>query len=220
MSASKLLISSAAGGGKTTLIAKLDKTLVVVTDNKSFLFKVPHYRTNGFHGVPAFKEELIGKLKAYKEKFGHKPKNVVIDSITHLYQDMYVWAEENFKGFDKFNAMQSETLALNDMLEKLLLANDVNVIITAHTVWNEGMSSFEIPSVGKFKESGGWYSLVDNAIHISTENNRRIVFTSSLKYPARTTVDIDDKMNIDKYDIVEHMKLLDEAQAESGDYSL
>ena len=220
MAASKLLISSAAGGGKTTLISKLDNTLVVVTDNKSFPFKIPHYRSNGFEGVEQFKEVLISKLKAYKAKYGDKPDNVVIDSITHLYQDMYVWAEANFKGFDKFNAMQSSTLALNDMLEKLLLGNGVNVIITAHTVWNESMSSFEIPSMGKFKEAGGWYSLVDNAIHISTENNRRIIFTSSLKYPARTTVDIEEKMKIDDYDIQKHMKLLEEGSSESDEFGL
>ncbi len=220
MSASKLLISGAASSGKTTVISKLNKALVIVTDNKSFPFKVSHYRYTKFNGLDDFRNVLIEKLKAYKAKYDEKPETVVIDSVTHLYQEMHVWAKHNFKGFDIFNEMQTAVIELNDLIETLLIANGVNVVITAHTTYNEGSGSFEIPAMGKFKETGGWLSLVDNATHISTEHNRRVIFNKSLKYPARSTIDIPDKQNVDDYNIVDHMKLLTEAREDSDDYSI
>ena len=220
MSASKLLISGAASSGKTTVISKLEKAFVIVTDNKSFPFKVPHYRYTKFNGIDEFKSTLIEKLKAYKVKYGEKPDTVVIDSVTHLYQEMHVWAKDNYKGFDIFNEMQTAVISLNSLIETLLIGNGVNVVITAHTTFNEGSGSFEIPAMGKFKETGGWLSLVDNATHISTEHNRRVIFNKSLKYPARSTLDIPDKQTVDEYSIVEHMKLLESASEESDDYSI
>jgi len=216
----KLLISGRASSGKTTKISEIKNALVLVSDDKSFPFKMAHFRHTEYEGAVSLKNLLIEKIRAYKEKFGSKPDVVIIDSITHLYQQMYVWAEANNKGFEKFNAMQSETLSVNALLERLLIDNGMSVVITAHTVFNESTQNYEIPAVGKFKESGGWLSLVDNAVHISTEYNRRTVYLDSIKYPARSTIEVKQSLEIDEYSVQEHIDKLLGASNEADDFSI
>lgn len=216
----KLLLSGASSAGKTTLISKLEDSLVIVFDDKTFPFKVPHYKPVPFDGIVSFKKELVSKVKAYKDKFDKLPETVVFDTVTHFYQDIYVWAQENHKGFEIFNAMQQTAIRVNSLIEKVLVDKGINVVIVAHTIYNEGSNSFEIPSVGKFKESGGWLSLVDNASHISTEHNRRSVYHQSLKYPARSTVDMPEMNNMDDYDIQEHVSKIKKSLDETDDYAI
>ena len=216
----KLLISGKSASGKTTMISGLKNAMVIVVDEKVFPFEMAHYKYTKFDGLSTFKEELISKLKAYKSKYGERVETVVFDTITHMYMDMHIWSVANNKGFDIFNAMQTAVLELNAMIESLLIHNGVNVVIVAHTTFNEGTMSYDIPSMGQFKNSGGWLSVVDNATHICAENNKRKVYNSSLKYPSRSTVDVPDLQGVDDYDIQKHIELIKESANKSDSHSL
>ena len=220
MSASKLLITGLEASGKTTITSKLDKALVVSIDGKSYPFSVPHYRPSTYTGLANFKKELIEKLKAYKAKYGEKPQTVVFDTVTKLYENMYKYAQKNFKGFDVHNTISTETLSFNDMIEELLIANGVNVVITAHVIYDEKTSRYTVPATGQFKNSGSWLSLVDNASFVYVQGNTRMISHTELKYPARSTVDMPKGSKLDEYDINAHMSKLMDAQGENEEYAL
>jgi hypothetical protein len=217
----KLLLSGKENSGKSTLTSKIDKALVVVVDAKTYPFSKPHYRIDSYDGIVDFKNTLIAKIKAYKEKFGELPKTVVIDTITKMYELMYLWSEENFKGFDKFNSINRETLLLNNVVEKTLIEKGINVVIVAHAVWDEGTNSFVIPAMGQFAKSGGWLSVVDNASFIYVLGHDRYIAHKELKYPCRSVLDnIQDSELLDKYDINEHISRLEETMIESESEAL
>ena len=220
MAASKLLITGLESTGKTTLTAGLDKALVVSIDGKTYPFAVPHYRPSQYNGLALFKSELIDKLKAYKAKYGEKPRTVVFDTVTKLYENMYKYAQLNFKGFDVHNTISMETLSFNDMIEDLLISNGVNVVIAAHVIFDEKTSRYTVPATGQFKNSGSWISLVDNASFIFIQGNTRMISHTELKYPCRSTVDMEKSQKIDDYDINQHIEKLEKSQGENDEFVL
>ena len=201
----KYLISGKASSGKTSLISKIDKGFVIAVDSKTFSFNIPHYKANKFNGVVAFKKELVSKIQKYKDKNGELPKTVVIDTITHLYQDMHTWSMNNYKGFEVFNQMQTAVIQFNSMLEHLLIAKGINVVITAHTTMNNQTMAIEIPAMGAFKDSGGWLSYVDYASYLTVENNKRVIHHNTLKYPTRTLIDVVAFEDVDSFDINDYI---------------
>ena len=220
MSASKLLITGLESTGKTTLTSNLDKALVVSVDGKAYPFSVPHYRPEKYNGLQQFKDELVVKLKAYKAKYGERPRTVVFDTVTKLYENMYKYAQANFKGFDIHNTISTETLSFNDMVEDLLISNGVNVVITAHVVFDEKTSRYTVPATGQFSKSGSWLSLVDNASFIFVQGNTRMIAHTELKYPCRSTVDMDKVQKVDDYDINKHIEKLEKSQGENSEFAL
>ena len=220
MAAAKLLITGLEATGKTTVTSGLEKAMVVSIDGKAYPFNVPHYRPDKYNGLAQFKAELIDKLKKYKEKFGEKPQTVVFDTVTKLYENMYKYAQANFKGFDVHNTISVETLSFNDMVEDLLIKNGVNVVITAHVIYDEKTSRYTVPATGQFKSSGSWVSLVDNASFIYIQGNTRMISHSEIKYPARSTVDMKPGQKLEEYDINDHISKLMNAQGENSESQL
>jgi len=220
MSASKLLIVGQENTGKTTLTSKLDKAFVVSIDGKAYPFRVPHYRPSEYEGLANFKAELIEKLKEYKAKYGEKPRTIVFDTVTKLYENMYKYAQKNFKGFDVHNTISTETLSFNDMIEDLLIANGVNVVIVAHVIFDEKTSRFTVPATGQFSKTGSWLSLVDNASFIYVQGNTRMIAHTELKYPCRSTVDMEKVQKVDDYDINTHIEKLEQSQSDNAEFAL
>lgn len=220
MSASKLLITGLESTGKTTLTSKLEKALMVSVDGKAYPFARPHYRPEKYSGLPNFKNELIQKLKSYKAKYGERPQTVVFDTVTKLYENMYKYAQANFKGFDVHNTISNETLSFNDLIEELLIANGVNVVIIAHVVYDEKTSRYTVPATGQFKNSGSWLSLVDNASFVHVQGNTRMISHTELKYPCRTTVEMDKVQKVDDYDINTHIAKLEKSQGDNSEFAL
>jgi len=220
MTGVKLLISGLANSGKSTLTSKINNAMVVVCDGKAYPFKVPHYRVDSWDGIVDFKNTLVSKVKAYKEKTGSLPETIVIDTVTKLYEQIYIWCEDNFRGFDKFNNLVKETLALNSVVENVLLAKGINVVIVAHAVYNSETNSYEIPAKGQFRESGGWLSVTDEASFLYVLGQERYIAHKELKYPCRSTLDIPDSEPVSGYDINKHIQMLVDNNTESEDMVL
>ncbi len=210
----KLLVCALESVGKTTMTSKLEKSMVIAIDSKPYPFNVPHYEVREFNGVIDFKNVLIDKIKVYKEKFGELPKTVILDTVTKLYELIYLWAEDNYKGFDQHNAISKATLQLNSMLDKLLVDRGINLVVTAHTQYDINTNRFIIPATGAFKNSGSWLSVVDNAVYMYILGTERMVAHNDVKFPCRTTLDGMKSGRVDDYDINEHMKELEDM---SGD---
>lgn len=216
----KLGIVAMEASGKTTLVSQLQDALIVSTDNKAFRGKVAHFRYSTYEGLEAFVGTIGEKLEAYNEKFGKYPRTLVIDSVTHLANNMEKWANEKFTGFNIWSALGKDTLAFNAFLEEEIIPAGINVVFTAHTQYDPDTAKYKIASPGQFGKNGSWLSVTDNAIFIEVKANKRIVHHKTMKFPCRSILDIEEFIDMDNYDINAHIKQLEDNSVESEEWSL
>ena len=207
--------------GKTTLISKLEDALVVSTDNKAFKGKVPHYRYSTYNGLEDFINTLSAKIESYEERFGNLPRTIVIDSITHLQNNMERWANEKFTGFNIWSALGKDILAINAFFEEELIPAGINVVITAHTQYDPDTAKYKINSPGSFGKNGSWLSVLDEADFIEVKGSKRIIHHRTPKYPCRTLQEgIPDSEPIEDFDINKRIEQLEQATTESEEWSI
>jgi len=206
--------------GKTRLISHINDVLVVSTDNKAFTGKVPHYRYSEYNGMDDFVSTLEEKVGAYEAKMGKPPKTIVIDSITHLTNNMEKYCNEKFRGFDVYKNLGKDILELNSFLESIA-ESGINVVFTAHTQYDADTMTYKIHSSGSFGKNGSWLSVVDEAVYIELKGSKRIVHFKTAKFSCRTLHDeLPDHIEIDKFDINEHIALLEKSNEEAEEWSL
>jgi hypothetical protein len=219
----KLLVVGKEGSFKTRTISKLTDSLVASTDNKAFKGKVAHFRYNTYKGVDDFIETVNSKTAIYMEKHGKLPRNLVIDSITHLQNNMERWANEKFNGFSIYSNLGKDILLLNEYLEEVVIPNGVNVILTAHCTYNADIARYEIKSPGRFGDNGSWMSVTDDAVFLEPKGNKVNVHIRNLKFPCRSSLDqneLPDMMDWEEYDINKHIEILENNRFESDQYEI
>ena len=217
----KLLVTGHESSGKSTLTSKIENALVVNFDRKSYNFPVPHINIPVFTGTDNLIDVTNEKLGVYQEKYGKLPATVVFDTVTQLYTAIQSHNEANYKGFTVHSNNNRDTLQFNAYVEDVLIANGVNVVITAHVVYDADTSRYVVPATGTFKSSGSWISVVNNSIFIEKKSGKLVVHQNSLKLPARTTIEgIEASVPVDSYDINKHIKTLVEANSAADDFCL
>ena len=155
----KLLISGFENTGKSTLASKINNALVVNFDRKEYGFSVPHINITEYHGIDALIDTINEKLGVYKERFNKLPDTVVLDTVTQFYSTMQAFNDNAFKGFDIHKNNNRDTLSLNAYIEDVLIANGINVVIVAHTVFDADTARHIIPATGQFGKAGSWMSV-------------------------------------------------------------
>ncbi len=216
----KFLIIAKEAVGKTSLAATLEDALVVSTDNKAFTGKVPHFRVSEYEGLKHLEETIVSKVEAYQAKFGKLPRNLVIDSVTHLANNIERYANEKFTGFNVYSNLGKDILAFNHFLETQVIPAGMNVVLTSHCQFNSDTGRYEIASPGQFGKNGSWLSVVDNSIFIEIKGNKRIVHTNSMKFPARSNINMVESIDMKDYNINDHIGELEKASTESADYEI
>ena len=216
----KFLIIAKEAVGKTSLAATLEDALVVSTDNKAFTGKVPHFRVSEYEGLKNLEETIVSKVEAYQAKFGKLPRNLVIDSVTHLANNIERYANEKFTGFNVYSNLGKDILAFNHFLETQVIPAGMNVVLTSHCQFNSDTGRYEIASPGQFGKNGSWLSVVDNSIFIEIKGNKRIVHTNSMKFPARSNINMVESIDMKDYNINDHIGELEKASTESADYEI
>lgn len=109
--------------------------------------------------MDALLETIAEKLQAYKDKFGKYPENLIFDTVTQMYSAMQKYNSDKYKGFDVHSKNNQETMAFNQFIEQQLLPAGINVIIVAHTLYDEATSRHIIPATGAFAKAGSWTSV-------------------------------------------------------------
>ena len=217
----KLLVSAFESSGKSTITSRLDNVLVINFDRKEYSFKVPHANIKEYTGMDNIITLISEKLVAYKEKFGKFPNTIVFDTVTQMYSAMQKYNADKHKGFDVHTKNSQETLAFNDFIEQSLIPSDINVVIVAHTLYDEATARHLIPATGAFAKAGSWLSVVNDAVFIEKKPNKLVVHTSGFKYPARSTLDdLPTNIDIEEYDLQKHIDMLSATKIEATDYAL
>lgn len=214
----KLLLCGYEASGKSTVTSALEDTLVVNFDQKDYGFSTPHVNMKNYTSMNDTLEWISSSLFKYKEKFGKMPKNIVLDTVTQLYTLMQNRNDEIYTGFEVHRNNNKDTALLNKFIEARLIPSGINVIVVAHTIWDEPTARHIIPATGAFAKSGSWLSIVNDSVFLLKHNGSITVHLRSLKYPARTTLsDLPDNVRVEKYDLQKHLDQLanikDEAEA-------
>ena len=217
----KLLISGFENTGKSTTAAQIEDALVINFDRKEYGFKVPHMNITAYSGIDNLIDTINEKLGVYQERMGKLPKTVVFDTVTQFYSTMQAFNDNNYKNFDIHKNNNRDTLNLNGYIEDVLIANDVNVVIVAHTVFDADTARHIIPATGQFGRAGSWMSVVNDAIFIEKKSGKFVIHQKSMKFPCRTTLaDIEESLDSSQYDINEHIAKLSASKIEAQEFIL
>lgn len=217
----KLLVCGFEASGKSTVASQLEDVLVFNFDHKEYGFRVPHVNVKDYEGLDKLIELISEKIEAYREKMGKYPKNVVFDTMTQFYSSMQQYNGTKYKGFDEHRQNNLDTLAFNKFVEDSLIPSDINVVIVAHTVYDEATARHIIPATGAFAKAGSWLSVVNESIFVEKKSSKLVVHTDNLKYPCRTTLTgIETNVPIEKYSLQEHINTLNDVKLEAAEYVL
>lgn len=213
----KLGVVAMENSGKTTLISKTTDALVMSTDNKAFRGKVPHFRYSEYNGIKEITDTIAEKLESYEAKFEKLPKTLVIDSVTHLANNMEKYWNEKATGFAVWGGLGKDILEFNAYLEDVIIPAGINVVFTSHCQYDADTQKFKINAPGNFGKNGSWLSVTDEAVFLEVKGNKRIVHHKTAKFPCRTLqTEIEDSVLVDDFDINTHIQLL-ESHAEMAD---
>lgn len=214
----KLGVIALENSGKTTVISELEDALVVSTDNKAFTGKVPHFRYSTYNGFDDLTDTINSKVEAYQEKFKKLPRTLVIDSVTHLANNMEKYWNEKATGFAIWSGLGKDIMNFNAYLEEVVIENDINVVFTSHCQFNPDTTKYAIAAPGNFGKNGSWLSVTDNAIFLEVKSSKRTVHHKTSKFPCRSNLDIADSVEIADYDINKHIEQLEGAVTESEEF--
>ena len=217
----KLLVSAFESSGKSTITSQLEDVLVFNFDHKEYSFKVPHANLKNYEGMDYLITQMSEKIKAYKERFGNFPKNIVFDTVTQMYSSMQKFNADKYKGFDVHTNNNKDTLSFNQFIEDTIIPSGINAIVVAHTAYDEATARHVIPATGAFAKAGSWLSVVNDAVFIEKKTNKLVVHTSGLKYPARSTLtDLATGVDIEQYSLQDHIHKLESVKSEATEFVL
>ena len=112
-------------------------------------------------------------------------------------------------------------MAFNQFIEQDLIPAGINVVIVAHTLYDEATSRHVIPATGAFAKAGSWLSVVNNSAFVERKTNKLIVHLKGLKFPTRTTLEgLPDSVDIEDYSLQDHLDQLAATQIEAEEYIL
>ena len=155
----KLLVAAFESSGKSTITSQLEDVLVFNFDHKEYSFKVPHANLKSYEGMDHLVAQMSEKIKAYKERFGNFPKNIVFDTVTQMYSSMQKFNADKYKGFDVHSNNSRDTLAFNQFIEDTIIPSGINAIVVAHPAYDEATARYIIPATGAFAKAGSWLSV-------------------------------------------------------------
>lgn len=221
MNGIKLGIIALENSGKTTIISTLTDALVVSTDNKAFTGKVPHFRYSTYEGLDHLLGTINEKIEAYGEKFGKLPRTLVIDSVTHLANNMEKYWNDKAAGFAIWAGLGKDILAFNAYLEDTIIPEGINVVFTSHCQFDKDTSKYLISAPGNFGKNGSWLSVTDNALFLEIKGTKRSVHHTNPKFPCRSNLgDIPESQDISEYSLNEHIAALESNVSESEEWSI
>lgn len=221
MAAIKLLVCGFENTGKSTTASSIEDSLVINFDRKTYGFAVPHINITEYSGIDSLIDTINEKLGVYQERYNRLPSTVVFDTVTQFYSTLQAFNDNNYKGFDVHKNNNRDTLNLNAYIEDVLIANGVNVVVVAHTVFDADTARHIIPATGQFGKAGSWLSVVNDGIFIEKKSGKFIIHQKSMKFPCRTTLkDIPDSVDSTEYDINAHIKKLTDMKLEASEFIL
>jgi len=220
--AAKLLISAPSNSGKTTLLKDLKDALVISIDGKKFPYAIPHVNVTTFDSMKEFTSLITSKTLAYKDKMGKMPATIAIDSVSRVFETASNNCNNKFTGFNVYTELNKEVAILTAYLETIVNSG-TNLVIISHSVYDKDSGRYVLVDQGSFSKSGGFLSVVDNAVAIEVKSNKRVVHHRSPKMAARTILtveELEDQTTMEDYNLQTHIELLASKHDEVAEFIL
>lgn len=219
----KILISGVSNSGKTTLTKDLEptETLVVSHDGKNYPYPLPHVNVDTFGTTQELVDLINNKIGAFKEKLGHYPKTIVIDSVSKIFDTILDACNVKHSGFKIYSELNKEIHAITDYIQNVLIASDMNVVLISHAIYDADTTNYNLVGKGDFQKRGGFLAEVDNAVFVETKANKRIVHHKSTKFPARSILEgVPDSQPSTEYNLSDHIDALSKLKDDVADFVL
>jgi len=219
----KLLISGVSNSGKTTLTKDLDPTnsLIISHDGKNYPYPLPHVNITTFGTSNELLAIITDKIQAFKEKLGHYPATIVIDSVSKIFDTLLDSMNNKHTGFKIYSELNKEIHILTDYIQNQLIASEMNVVLISHAIYDADTTNYNLVGKGDFQKRGGFLAEVDNAVFVETKSNKRIVHHKSTKFPARSILaDIPASQPMDDYNLADHINELEKLKDNVADFVL
>jgi len=214
----KMLISALPNTGKTTLLQTLTDVLVFSHDGKVYPFPQPHVNINDFETVDNLIATIESSIGKYEAKYNAFPKTIVIDSISKVLLTIEGNILERVSSFP-YGVINTEIKKLMDFLEVSIVPN-VNLILVSHAMRDDNGFSL-VNAGGSWGKKGGVLSEVDQAVFIEIKGNKRVLHHKSPKFLARTTLTtLPDSLDIEDYNLQEHITMLQNIHTEVEEFRL
>ena len=214
--AAKILLNGEAAVGKTSLLATLDptKTLVISRDSKAFTLPMPHMLVEEYYDMNLFLfggevqqdgeavaiEGVTDKMEAFEAKMGTYPETVVFDTVSQITMDVINKALKTPNVYGSQGAEINKELGVFvDFLHEYLELNGINIVLLNHVIKDKSDEATEYVAFGqgKFKDKGGFFSIVDESVTIAQEGSYLVAYTKGMLKQARSKLDIPAKMYIE-----------------------
>jgi len=226
----KLLLTGLSNSGKTNALKTLssDDTYVISIDGKSFPFSLSHSNFSGFPDIESFihgytddegnhVDGIYDKIKKFHDAKGYYPRNVVVDTVSRIFQIIADNCARQYKGFDTHANISKQIAEFNKFLEVDLVGSGMNVVSTTHVTLNSETGMYEDAASGAYKKSGGAISVHDNVSYFSVKSKKYHVTHRQAGLPCRTLLtkeQLPDTQNADEYSLADHIKILESQHAE------
>jgi hypothetical protein len=219
----KLLISGVSNSGKTTLTKDLDPktTLVVSHDGKNYPYPLPHVNVESFGTSDELLAVITDKIQAFKDKLGHYPSTIVIDSVSKIFDTILDSMNTKHTGYKIYSELNREIHTFTDYIQNQLIASEMNVVLISHAIYDADTTNYNLVGKGDFQKRGGFLAEVDNAVFVETKSNKRIVHHKSTKFPARSILnEIPASQPMDDYSLANHINELEKLKDDVADFVL
>ncbi len=145
-------------------------------------------------------EGVVDKMEAFNESVGEYPETIVFDTVSQLNMDVINKALKTPNVYGSQGAEINKELGIFvDFLHEYLELNGINIILLNHVIKDKSDEATEYVAFGqgKFKEKGGFFSIVDESVTIAQEGNYLVAYTKGALKQARSKLDIPAKMYIE-----------------------
>jgi len=139
-------------------------------------------------------------MEAFNTSLGHYPETVVFDTVSQLTMDVINKALKTPNVYGSQGAeINKELGTFVDFLHEYLELNGINIILLNHVIKDKSDEATEYVAFGqgKFKDKGGFFSIVDESVTIAQEGSYLVVYTKGMLKQARSKLDIPAKMYIE-----------------------
>lgn len=232
----KLLLTGLSNSGKTNALKTLDPktTLVINIDGKTFPLSIPHKNYSTFPTINKFifgwnddegthQDGIVEAMEKFKEMTGEYPQNVVVDTVSRIFQIITDNCNRTWKGFDVHSNIAKQIAEFNEFLQVQLVENGMNVITTTHVTFDEKTSAYIDASSGSYKKAGGAIGVHDNVSFFQAKAKKYNVTHREPGLPCRTLLtekQLPSKQSADDYSLANHIKLLEDSHSEVTKFSL
>ena len=214
----KLLISGLGNTGKTSMLHTLKDVLVLANDGKKYPFKQPHVNISEINTAEEFIEIVNDSVGKYNDKFGKLPKYLVIDSISKTLLDIEAYYLRTVSSFP-YGPIGKDISIIMHYLQNEVVPEGINIIFVSHA-FKDDQDLGLVNAGGSWGKKGGVLSEVDEAIYVEMKGKKRIVTFKNHKLSRSLVYEGEDSINVDDFNLNDHMELLLASQNEAEEWEL